>query len=49
MGLCDFANKIGKNFYGNGNDYPKIFEAKKEAIKDPDLIYLGQKIWIPMA
>ena len=40
--------KIAKNFYGNGNDYPKIFEANKEVIKDPDLIYPGQKIRIPM-
>ncbi|MEE9310097.1 MAG: peptidoglycan-binding protein LysM [Cocleimonas sp.] len=40
--------KIAKKFYGNGNDYPKIFEANKEVIKDPDLIYPGQKIRIPM-
>lgn len=40
--------KIAKQFYGNGNDYPKIFEANKEVIKDPDLIYPGQKIRIPM-
>lgn len=40
--------KIAKEFYGNGNDYPKIFEANKEVIKDPDLIYPGQKIRIPM-
>ena len=41
--------KIAKKFYDNGNDYPKIFEANKEVIKDPDLIYPGQKIRIPMA
>lgn len=40
--------KIAKSFYGNGNDYPKIFEANKEVIKDPDLIFPGQKIRIPM-
>jgi len=40
--------KIAKQFYGNGNDYPKIFEANKEVIKDPDLIFPGQKIRIPM-
>ncbi len=39
--------KIAKNVYGNGNDYPKIFEANKEVIKDPDLIYPGQMIRIP--
>ncbi len=40
--------KIAKEFYGNGNDYNKIFEANKEVIKDPDLIFPGQKIRIPM-
>ena len=40
--------KIAKKFYGNGNDYPKIFEANKEVIKDPDLIFADQKIRIPM-
>ncbi|MFT5521950.1 MAG: nucleoid-associated protein YgaU [Enterobacterales bacterium] len=28
-------------------DYPKLFEANKEVIQDPGLIYLGQKIRIP--
>jgi len=40
--------KIAQHFYKNGNDYPKIFEANKEVIKDPDLIFPGQKIRIPM-
>lgn len=40
--------KIAKEFYGNGNDYTKIFAANKEVIKDPDLIFAGQKIRIPM-
>jgi LysM repeat protein len=39
--------KIAQEFYGNGADYPKLFEANKEVIKDPDLIYPGQKIRIP--
>jgi len=39
--------KIAKNVYGNGADYPKIFEANKEVIKDPDLIFPGQMIRIP--
>ena len=29
-------------------EYPRIFEANKEVIKDPDLIYPGQKIRIPL-
>lgn len=40
---------IAQKYLGNGNDYTKIFEANKEVIKDPDLIYPGQKIRIPKA
>ncbi len=43
----DSLSKIAKNFYGNAMDYPKLFEANKEVIKDPDLIYPGQKIRVP--
>jgi nucleoid-associated protein YgaU len=43
----DSLSKIAKQFYGNAMDYPKIFDANKEVIKDPDLIYPGQKIRIP--
>ena len=40
--------KIAKAFYGDGNKYHQIFEANKEVIKDPDLIFPGQMIRIPM-
>lgn len=43
----DSLSKIAKTYYGNAMDYPKIFEANREVIKDPDLIYPGQKIRIP--
>lgn len=39
--------KVAEKFYGNGSQYTKIFEENKEVIKDPDLIYPGQKIRIP--
>ncbi len=39
--------KIAEQFYGNGSKYTYIFEANKEVIKDPDLIFPGQKIRIP--
>jgi nucleoid-associated protein YgaU len=39
---------IATKFLGSGNRYPEIFEANKEVIKDPDLIYPGQKIRIPL-
>lgn len=39
--------KVAEKAYGNGSKYTAIFEANKEVIKDPDLIYPGQKIRIP--
>ena len=45
----DTLSGIAKKYLGNAMDYPKIFEANREVIKDPDLIYPGQKIRIPMA
>jgi nucleoid-associated protein YgaU len=44
----DNLSKIAKHFYGDPNKYPKIFEANREVIKDPDLIFPGQKIRIPL-
>lgn len=38
--------KIASEFLGNGARYTEIFESNKEVIKDPDLIYPGQKIRI---
>jgi len=43
----DTLSKIAKRVYGNANDYTRIFEANREVIKDPDKIYVGQKIRIP--
>lgn len=43
----DSLSKIAKNYLGDAMAYPKIFEANREVIKDPDLIYPGQKIRIP--
>jgi nucleoid-associated protein YgaU len=44
----DTLSGIAKRFLGNASDYPKIFEANREVIKDPNLIYPGQKIRIPL-
>jgi LysM repeat protein len=41
--------KVAQNFYGNGSKYQQIFEANREVIKDPDAIFVGQKIRIPVA
>lgn len=38
---------IAKKYYGNGNQYTKIFNANKDKIKNPNLIYPGQQLVIP--
>lgn len=43
----DTLSKIAQQFYGSATKYPRIFEANREVIKDPDLIFPGQKIRIP--
>jgi nucleoid-associated protein YgaU len=39
--------KIAERYYGDGSLYPKIFEANKDTLKDPNLIRVGQKLRIP--
>ena len=43
----DTLSKISKQFYGDANQYQKIFEANKPMLTDPDKIYPGQKLRIP--
>lgn len=38
---------IAEKAYGSGARYTEIFEANREVIVDPDLIFPGQKIRIP--
>jgi nucleoid-associated protein YgaU len=45
----DSLSKIAKHEYGDANAWRKIFEANKDIIKDPDLIYPGQELKIPSA
>jgi nucleoid-associated protein YgaU len=45
----DTLSKIAKQFYGNANEYPKIFEANKPMLTHPDKIYPGQNLRIPPA
>ncbi len=44
----DTLGKLAKKYYGNAMEYPRIFEANREVIEDPDKIYVGQKIRIPL-
>lgn len=38
---------IAKRFYGNGSQYTKIYNANRDKIKNPNLIYPNQVLWIP--
>jgi nucleoid-associated protein YgaU len=43
----DTLSKIAKNFYGEANDYKRIFDANRDQLKDPDKIQPGQVLRIP--
>ena len=43
----DNLSKISKQFYGDPNEYMRIFYANRETLKDPDRIQVGQKLVIP--
>jgi nucleoid-associated protein YgaU len=43
----DNLSKISKQFYGDPNEYMRIFYANRETLKDPDKIQVGQKLVIP--
>lgn len=38
---------LAKKFYGDGSKYTKIYEANKDKIRNPNLIYVGQVLTIP--
>jgi nucleoid-associated protein YgaU len=43
----DNLSKISKNFYGDANEYMRIFYANRDKLNDPDKIQVGQKLVIP--
>jgi LysM repeat protein len=45
----DTLSKISKQFYGNANDYMRIFNANKDKLTNPDNIQPGQELKIPAA
>lgn len=45
----DSLSKIAKREYGDAQQWRRIFEANRDSIKDPDLIYPGQVFRIPEA
>ncbi len=44
----DTLGAIAKRYYGKAGEYMRIFEANRTIIDDPDKIYPGQKIRIPL-
>jgi len=45
----DNLSKISKQFYGDPNEYMRIFYANRDKLNDPDKIQVGQKLVIPPA
>jgi nucleoid-associated protein YgaU len=45
----DTLSKIAKHYYGDANQYNKIFEANKPMLSHADKIYPGQNLRIPDA
>lgn len=43
----DSLSKIAQRFYGNANDYHRIFEANRDSLSDPDHIQQGAELVIP--
>lgn len=44
----DSLSKIAKEFYGNPNDYMRIFDANRGTLNDPNKIEAGQELVIPV-
>ena len=45
----DTLSKIAKREYGDASKWHRIYDANKDTIKNPDLIYPGQTFKIPDA
>ena len=43
----DSLSKIAKRYYGDANKWPRIHEANRDQISNPDLIHPGQRLKIP--
>jgi uncharacterized protein YidB (DUF937 family) len=43
----DTLSGIAKRHYGDANQWPRIFEANRDQLKDPDRIFPGQVLHIP--
>jgi nucleoid-associated protein YgaU len=43
----DTLSRISHQFYGDANDYKKIFDANRSILRDPNTISPGQELVIP--
>jgi NitT/TauT family transport system substrate-binding protein len=44
----DTLSKLAERFYNSMSKWEKIYEANKEILKNPNYIYIGQKLMIPL-
>jgi nucleoid-associated protein YgaU len=45
----DSLSKIARQYYGDANQWQRIYEANRDQISNPDLIHPGQNLKIPGA
>lgn len=45
----DSLSKIAKHYYGDANQWRRIYDANRDQISNPDLIHPGQSLKIPGA
>jgi nucleoid-associated protein YgaU len=45
----DSLSKIAKQFYGDANQWRRIYDANRDQLSNPDLIHPGQNLKIPGA
>ena len=43
----DTLSEISRRYYGNPNEYMRIFYANRDKLNDPDQIQVGQQLVIP--
>lgn len=43
----DTLSALAKKYYGDASKHPRIFEANRDQLSDPDKIKVGQKLTIP--
>jgi nucleoid-associated protein YgaU len=47
--IGDSLSRVAQKYYGDITKWSKIYEANKQTIKNPNYIFVGQKIVIPGA